>query len=129
MRSRNEAHQFIRPIANLTLNKFQTLKTIITDCAMPISFDSSYTMNGAFGISFETALDGSTVVCSVSSEALQDIDPSKAQCSPEEQFMANRAAFEGIAKRKILAGEQPPIRINSADVSAKHQDSEDGSES
>ena len=62
-------------------------------------------------------------------EALQDIDPSKAQCSPEEQFMANRAAFEGIAKRKILAGEQPPIRINSADVSAKHQDSEDGSES
>ena len=96
---------------------------------MPISFDSSYTMNGAFGISFEAALDGSTVVCSVSSEALQDIDHSKAQCSPEEQFMVNRAAFEGIARRKILAGEQQPIRITSADVSAKHQDSEDGSES
>ena len=96
---------------------------------MPILFASSYTINGAFGISFEASLDGSTVVCSVSSEALQDIDPRKAQCRPEEQFMANRAAFEGIAKRKILAGEQRPIRITSADVSAKHQDLEDGSES
>jgi hypothetical protein len=94
---------------------------------MPISFASSYTINGAFGISFEAALVGSKVVFSVSSEALQDIEPSKAQCSPEEQFMANRAAFEGIAKRKVLAGEQRPIRITSADVSAKHQDSEDGS--
>jgi hypothetical protein len=96
---------------------------------MPISFNSSYNINGAFGISFEAALDGSSVVCSVSSDALQDIDPSKVQCSPEEQFMANRDAFEGIVKRKILAGEQRPIRITSADVSAKHQDSEDGSES
>jgi hypothetical protein len=85
---------------------------------MPFPFDSSYTINGAFGISFEADLDGSTVVCSVSSEALQDIDPSKAQCSLEEQFMANRTAFEDIAKRKILAGEQRPIRITSADVSA-----------
>ena len=85
---------------------------------MTILFDSSYTTNGAFGISFEATLARSTIACSVSSEALQDIDPSKAQCSPEAQFLANRSAFEGIAKRKILAGEQRPIRITSADVKA-----------
>jgi hypothetical protein len=83
---------------------------------MSISFGSSFTFNEAFGISFEAALDGSTVVCFVTSEALQDIDPSRAQCSPEEQFTANRSAFEGIARRKILAGEQRPIRIIRADV-------------
>jgi len=85
---------------------------------MTISFGSSYYKNGAFGISFEATVDGSTVVCSVSSEALQDIDPSNTQCSPEAQFMANRSAVEGIARRKILAGEQRPIKITSADVTA-----------
>ena len=85
---------------------------------MIISFGSSFTINGAFGISFEASLDGLTVVCSVSSEALQDINPSNAQCSPEAQFMASRSAFEDIARRKILAGEQRPIRITSADVIA-----------
>jgi hypothetical protein len=86
--------------------------------AMTISFGSSCTVNGAFGISFEATVDGSSVVCSISPEALQDIDPSNAQCSPEAQFMANRSTFEDIARRKILAGEQRPIRITSADVTA-----------
>lgn len=90
---------------------------------MTASFGSGYAVNGTFGISFEAALDGATVVCSVSSEALQDIDPSQPQCNLETKFMANRAAIEDIALRKILAGEQPPIRITSADVTAKHQDS------
>ncbi len=48
----NEAHQFIRPIANLTLNRHR-IYAFIADNAMPISFDSGYTLNGAFGISFE----------------------------------------------------------------------------
>jgi hypothetical protein len=96
---------------------------------MTVSFDSSYTVNGAFGISFEATLDGATVVCSVSSEALQDIDPSQLQCNLEPKFMANRAAIEDIALRKILSGEQLPIRITSADITAEHQDSEGGSES
>ncbi len=80
-------------------------------------------MNGAFGISFEATRDGQTYVCSVTTEALQDIDSSNAQCGPEGQFMARRTVFERIATRKILAGEDQPIRITSADVRAYHQGS------
>jgi len=86
--------------------------------AKRISFDPGFAISEAFGVSFAATLDGLTVVCSVSSEALQDIDSSNAQCGLEEQFMAHRVDFESIAIRKILAGEAQPIRITSADVRA-----------
>jgi hypothetical protein len=46
--------------------------------AKRISFDPGFAINEAFGVSFAAFLDGLTVACSVSSEALQDIDSSNA---------------------------------------------------
>ncbi len=83
---------------------------------MPISFNPDFAINEAFGVSFVATLGGLNVVCSVSSEALQDIDSSNVQCGPGEKFMAHRADFERVATRKILAGEEQPIRITSADI-------------
>jgi hypothetical protein len=87
-------------------------------CELPISFDPRFSANEAFGVSFVATLDGLTVASSVSSEALPDINSSNAQGRPQEQLMAHRADIESIAARKILAGEEQPIRITSADVRA-----------
>lgn len=86
---------------------------------MQVSFSGKYAISQeTFGISFEAIVDGSSVACKVSIEALQDIDPTNAQSSTVDQFAANRTSFERIAERKIRAGEPRPISITSADVRA-----------
>ena len=86
---------------------------------MQTSFDeSSYTVNDAFGITFYARTGESTIACSISNEALQDINPSTANCGPEAQFLANRTAFQEIASQRISIGEKPPIKITSNDVQA-----------
>lgn len=57
-----------------------------------------------FGISFEAIVDGSQVRCRVTTEALQDIDPSNAVGEPASQFALNRSSFEQIADKLIRAG-------------------------
>lgn len=84
---------------------------------MNIIFSGKYALNDAtFGINFEALVNGQIYICSILGEALQDIDPSNAQCSPEQQFLANKYAFQGIAEKKILAGAKSPVLITSADV-------------
>lgn len=86
---------------------------------MQISFSGKYAVNSeTFGINFEAVVDGSSVVCMVSTEALQDIDPSSALCAVRDQFISNRSAFERIAEKKIRDGQPAPIAITSADVRA-----------
>lgn len=71
-----------------------------------------------FGVNFPAKVGDENVVCKVSTEALQDIDPSNAAGEPEEQFIANQSAFEEIARRKILGNEvqNGMVFIRSSDV-------------
>ncbi len=86
---------------------------------MKITFSGKYAPNPeTFGINFEVILDGKSVVCSVSREALQDIDPSSTYTTGEQQFLSNRSSFESIAEEKIRAGAVPPIMISTRDVLA-----------
>lgn len=84
---------------------------------MKISFSNKYTTNPQTGgINFQAIVDGQPVACSISTEALQDIDPSNARGSAEQQFIANQSSFQAIADQKIRAGSTSPIIISSADV-------------
>jgi hypothetical protein len=86
---------------------------------MNITFSGNYAIDPTtFGINFEANLDGNNFVCTVSTEALQDIDPNNAKNSAEQQFVATQASFEAIAETKIRAGATSPIAINSSDVRA-----------
>jgi len=86
---------------------------------MTITFSGKYAINpDTFGINFEANVDGHRVVCMVLTGALQDIDPSNAQNSATQQFLANQSSFEAIAERKIRAGAKTPITINNSDISA-----------
>lgn len=84
---------------------------------MQIRFSENCAVNHlTFGVNFEAIVDGSSVICTVSTEALQDIDPNNTSGSAKDKFTAHRSSFERIAERKIRAGERAPIAINSADV-------------
>ena len=86
---------------------------------MQVSFSGKYAVNSeTFGINFEAIVDGSSVVCMVSTEALQDIDPSNALSTAQDQFTSNRLAFERIAEKKIRDGQPAPIVITRADIHA-----------
>lgn len=84
---------------------------------MKITFSGKYAINPqTLGINFEATVDGQSVVCSVSIEALQDIGPGNATGTAEQQFLANRSSFEAIAEKKIRAQATGPVVINSSDV-------------
>jgi len=84
---------------------------------MNITFPGNHAINSqTFGINFEAKVNGRTVICSISTEALQDIDPSLAQGQPVQQFLANQSSFEAIAEQKIRAGAESPIVITSSDI-------------
>lgn len=84
---------------------------------MEISFTGNHGINTQnFGINFQAKVDGENFICSVTTAALQDVDPSNAQRAPEQQFLANRSTFESIARKKILGGATSPLLITSTDV-------------
>lgn len=86
---------------------------------MDITFSGDYAINPeTFGINFEAMVDGEKVICSVSIEALQDINPQNSQDAAKQQFIENRSMFEAIAREKIQAGGKSPILIGDSDVRA-----------
>jgi hypothetical protein len=73
---------------------------------MAVTFSGLWAINpDTFGINFEAHQDGVRIVCVVSTEALQDIQPHNATDSSEQQFLANQFAFQAIAEELIEAGE------------------------
>lgn len=54
------------------------------------------------GLNFQAIVDQKNVVCSVSQEALQDINPQNRADSIKKQFEENQDKLEAIAKSKIL---------------------------
>lgn len=86
---------------------------------MDISFSGKWAQDpDAFGVVFESTVDGSQVRCRVSTEALQDIDPTNATSDPQSQFSANQSLFQGIAESLIRAGrvKNGQLSINREDV-------------
>lgn len=70
---------------------------------MKIEFIGPAVSVPADGISFRAKVDGHTVACIFSLEALEDVNPATSLLCPEEQFKANRDALLAAAKRKIHA--------------------------
>lgn len=87
---------------------------------MNITFTGNYTQNTSnFGINFEAEVDGEQVICWVSKEALQDVNPSDRMNKAENQFSNNQTQFENIARNKLLnnqAQEDGSIAITTQDL-------------
>ena len=56
------------------------------------------------GISFKVLVDGQTVACRFSMEALQDIKPAITTASAADQFEASKSTLLALAEKKISAG-------------------------
>jgi hypothetical protein len=83
---------------------------------MKIEFPDGYTKNQKTGgINFPVSVDGKNIVCQVSNEALEDINPPKKFDSIETRFKENKSDIQLIAEQKIRNGESN-IFISSDDV-------------
>ncbi len=72
---------------------------------MAIEFSGRWVRDAqAHDVVFEATVDGSTVRCRVTADALQSIDSSYANSSVELQFVANQEYFQEIARSLIEAG-------------------------
>lgn len=56
------------------------------------------------GISYRALVDGKTVACKFSTEALQDVNPDLTMSSSADQFESSMARLLDVAERKIRAG-------------------------
>lgn len=71
------------------------------------------------GISFRAMVDGQTVACQFTAEALQDANPDLRSLLPMEQFSANQWRLLSVAEKKLRAGNitQGIVTIFAADIS------------
>jgi len=86
---------------------------------MTIEFpDVHATDPDTFGITFPVDYNGERIICLVTTDALQDINPSNATDTSENQFNDNKYSFQSIADEKIQNGEvvNGRIVIDSKDV-------------
>ncbi len=73
---------------------------------MSIEFPDEYAIDPeTFGIIFPIDCDGERLICLVTTDALQDINPGNATDTPENQFNDNKYRFQAIAQEKIKNGE------------------------
>jgi hypothetical protein len=72
---------------------------------MTFTFSGRWAKNPhTFGINFEAHNDAERIVCVVSSEALQDVQPINPADTVEAQFIGNQQQFQAIAKQLIQNG-------------------------
>ena len=85
---------------------------------MNIEFTGAHAKNENFGINFQAKVDGESVSCVVSTEALQDINPSGHMDTAEQQYQDNQYQLESIARKKIQNGEviDSKVIITQSDV-------------
>ncbi|MCX9560811.1 DUF1488 family protein [Vibrio cholerae] len=85
---------------------------------MNIEFTGRFEKNENFGINFYAKVNADTVTCVISTEALQDINPSRRGDDVISQFLSNKKRFESIARNKILKNEiiDGEVRINQTNV-------------
>ena len=88
---------------------------------MAVTFSGKWAKNpDTFGINFEAHKDTDRIVCVISTDALQDIQPNNATDSVEQQFLANQYEFQAIAARLIQSGKHKDgfLYIDSQHVAA-----------
>lgn len=88
---------------------------------MNITFSGKYAVNDdTFGINFDATVDGQQVVCSVSTEALDDVNPNDRHNGMEQKFIENQIRLQDIAREKIIryGATSGVITIDSPDVRA-----------
>ncbi|WP_426803949.1 DUF1488 family protein [Stenotrophomonas sp. SrG] len=88
---------------------------------MAVTFSGKWATNPVtFGVNFEARNDKNRIICMVSTEALQDIQPANASDTAEEQFLANQLSLQSIAEDLINAGEDKDgvLQIHSRHVLA-----------
>ncbi|MCZ0928403.1 DUF1488 family protein [Vreelandella janggokensis] len=85
---------------------------------MNIEFTGAYAQNENFGINFQAKVDGQFISCVVTTEALQDINPSARMDEAEQQYLDNQSQLEAIAEEKIQSGQvqNGKIYISQSDV-------------
>ena len=79
-----------------------------------IIFTGKHAKNENFGINVEVFVT-QKIICKISQDALQDIEPENRTASVEEQFTLHQAEFERIVEEKIR-NLPDSIIIGSADV-------------
>jgi len=86
---------------------------------MKIEFPDKHAINPETGgINFPASVNNKEIVCQVSHEALQDINPEKHHDPIEKQFKDNKSAIQFIARQKI-ENEESNIFVSSDDVRSK----------
>jgi len=86
---------------------------------MKIEFPDRHTINPETGgINFPALVNNNEIVCQVSKEALQDINPEKRHDPIKKRFKDNKSAIQSVAKQKIENGESN-IFVSSDDVRSK----------
>jgi hypothetical protein len=85
---------------------------------MNIKFTGIHAPNENFGINFQAKVDGQSISCVVSTDALEDINPNGRMDGAAQQYSDNQSQLESIARQKIQKGEieNGRILINQADV-------------
>lgn len=85
---------------------------------MNIKFTGKYAQNEDFGINFQAKVDELSIVCVVSTEALQDINPNGIMDEAMEQYKGNKYQLETIAHQKIKNGqvENGKVFITESDI-------------
>ncbi|ELE5868232.1 DUF1488 family protein [Vibrio cholerae] len=85
---------------------------------MNIEFIGNCVQNDNFQISFQAKVDGQPIVCVVSTEALQDINPNTRTRPVASQCVDNKSKLEAIATKKIQDGqvENGKVFISQSDV-------------
>ena len=86
---------------------------------MKIEFPDRHAINQETGgINFLAFVNNNEIVCQVSNEALQDINPEKRHDPIEKRFNDNKSAIQSIAKQRIENGESN-IFVSSDNVRSK----------
>ncbi|MNZ10450.1 hypothetical protein D3C78_272950 [compost metagenome] len=85
---------------------------------MTIIFSGAYGINVNFGITFQAIVDGKSVSCHITQEALQDINPENRFNSATQQFESHKFKFQDVARRKIMNGEinNNQVYITTSDI-------------
>lgn len=70
------------------------------------------------GISYRATVDGATVACQFTWEALQDVNPAHTEEQPMSQFLFSQRQLLGIAEAKIRGGNvaNGVVRVQASDV-------------
>lgn len=70
----------------------------------------------SFNLVAEMYINDEKTVCSITIEALQDVNPATRTLDPEKMFQANKQQLVQVAIDMLARGSQHPLRISTANI-------------